>query len=545
MISWDQPEPMAHQPSSPLPLRLPTDKDFTAIFDFGAEYLGHVIVDLEAPAGTVVDLAYDERLRPDGSLDLFACNPFVESADRWISPGRRETFETFHPRGGRYVQLTIRPSPQSAGQIVLHALALRDARCLPSCTGAFHCDRELFNWTWDVGAQTVQAGTEEVFCDSPWRERGLYLGDAYVQSMVHMALCHDHAVVRRALRLFAQAQHPNGQMPGAAPAWLPIIWGDYTLIYALWLRDYWARTGDADALRLGLPAIDRLLASPTWKTSPHSILWHVAAPYVQFIDWGALEDARQYDENGTLNALRYQALTCAAQLHQATHNHTQAHSYRRQAAHVAQAFRQRLWISDAGRFAGGFAGNRQVTRDILHVNILALAFGLADPAQEPALIRYILQRLETNAAHAAQGRPADDFAELYFLQYVLTALVRIERFDAAERVIADHMQIMKDHHAWTFWECLHRGIGQKGSLCHAWSTAPLDYFTRYVLGVREKSAGRPDHLVVHPRVAAIHQACGTVPHPAGPISVQWRRSDHGRLEITAHGPPTVRLDLVQ
>ncbi len=543
MMSWDKPQPMAGLAASAWPLALPMDSDFTIIADFGTEYLGHLIVDIEAPAGTVLDLAYDERLRQDGSLDLFACNPFVESADRFICSGGREAIETFHPRGGRYAQITIRRPRHVTGTIVLHGVALRDGRCLPACTGAFHCDQDLYNWAWDAGVQTLQAGTEEVFCDSPWRERGLYLGDAYVQSMVHMGLCQNHAVVHRALRLFAQAQRSNGQMPGSAPAWLHITWGDFTLIYTLWLHDYWACTGDLSTLRECLPAVDRLLSSPAWKTSAHSVLWDICEQYAPFIDWGAWEEARTYDENGVLNALRYRALNNAAELHEATGGGRQAQQYRQQATLVAQAFQQRLWMPEVGRFAGGFLHGRRVEREILHVNILALAFGLADATQEPALVDYVLRRLQTNAEKAAQGRPADDFAELYFLKYALDSLVRIRRFDAAERIIVDHMQIMKNHHAWTFWECLHRGIRQKGSLCHAWSTAPLEYFTRYVLGVREKTPGQARHLVVDPQTVTIHQARGVVPHPAGPIHIQWRRREDGRCEITARGPAAVTLEI--
>ena len=83
----------------------------------------------------------------------------------------------------------------------------------------------------------------------------------------------------------------------------------------------------------------------------------------------------------------------------------------------------------------------------------------------------------------------------------------------AERVIADHMRIMRDHGAWTFWECLHRGVKKNGSLCHSWSTAPLEYFTCTVLGVREAEPGRPDTLRIEPRSASLQRASGVFPAP--------------------------------
>ena len=221
-----------------------------------------------------------------------------------ICAGGRETFETFHPRGGRYLQVTVRPAAGATEAATLHGLSVRDARCLVPVTGDFDCDDDTFNWAWTHGVASMQAGTEDTFCDSPWRERGTYLGDSYVQSMVHLCLSSDHRVVRSALRLFADGQRDDGQLPCVVPAWLRAPHGDFTLIYTLWLRDYWARTGDIETVRHCLSAVDRALTSPTWQRSGHSKLWNATEANRLFIDWGALKMLRTVDENATLNALR-------------------------------------------------------------------------------------------------------------------------------------------------------------------------------------------------------------------------------------------------
>ena len=101
------------------------------------------------------------------------------------------------------------------------------------------------------------------------------------------------------------------------------------------------------------------------------------------------------------------------------------------------------------------------------------------------------------------------------------------------------MAPLRDGGAWTIWEALHRGIKGTGSLCHAWGTAPLDYMTRYVLGVREAAAGEPDRLVVDPRTTL--DACrGVFPHPKGPVTVGWRRTAGG-IEVEADGPAGVEV----
>ena len=317
MVSWDRPDEAAKDAEPELPLTLDAGRSSVTLGDLGGEFLGHVRVDLEAPAGTVVDLAYDERLRSDGCLDLFFCNPFVETADRFVCTGGRQTIETFHPRGGRYVQLTVRPPDGSDAPVVLHELSVRDARCLVPITGEFDCDRDIFGWAWEHGIASMEAGTEDTFCDSPWRERGTYLGDSYMQSLVHLCLSSDHRIVRKTLRLFADGQRDDGQLPCVVPAWLRAPHGDFTLICALWLRDYWARTGDLETVSHCLPAVDRALASPTWRTSEHSVLWDATEQNRLFIDWGVHKALRTCDENATVNALRVAALRAAAEVHRA------------------------------------------------------------------------------------------------------------------------------------------------------------------------------------------------------------------------------------
>jgi hypothetical protein len=482
MMSWDLLDPSSRVDRPTLPRRGPGNtRTFTGVFDFAQEFLGHVVVELECPGETVVDLGYDERIRADGALAWFVSSPFVESADRFVLPAGRHRIETFHPRGGRYIQLTVRSQTDDASNVVLRRLSVRDARCLPDFDRAesFRSDHALLQWTWDTALRTLQASIEDVHCDSPWRERGAYLGDSYVQSMVELHVTGDRRVIRRTLRLFAAAQRGDGQLPCVVPAWYRDPHGDFTLLYAVWLHDYWQATGEDDIARECLPAVDRLLASPTWTVSRHSCLWDATSANRLFIDWGCLKLARTLDENGVLNALRYRALICASCLHASLGDPARSASYRRDAERVADDYRARLWLDGSGRFAGGTVDGKPLESDMLHGNILALAYGLADGSREPRLADYVVRRLLSNAAHALRSVPADDFAELYFLKFALDALERIGRHDVAMQVIVDHVAPMRDAGAPTFWECLHRGIVGQGSLCHSWSTASLEYLARH------------------------------------------------------------------
>jgi hypothetical protein len=473
LMAWDTLSP--REPAD-LPIhRTAGDGPFTVVLDAGGEFLGHIGIRATAPPGTRIQIGYDERRRDDGSLNWFASNPFTDTADQFVVGDGPCDVETYLPRGGRYLQVTVRP-PEAPADAPVHldSVTLRDARCLPRFDKSCPSDDPLHRWLWDTGVATLAASTEDVYCDSPWRERGAYLGDSYVQSMVEMVTTDDHRIGRRCLRLFAASQLDDGQIPCVMPGWYAKPHGDFTLIYTLWLHDYWLQTGDDELGTDCLPTVDRLLASPTWRTSDHSPLWDAAPQNRLFIDWGVHKPLRTWPENGVLNALRIEALRRAADLHDELDDTRTATANRRLADELTTAYRQRLWLPDTGRFAGGTDDDGQpIPDEVIHPNILALAYGLADEQQRGPLTDYVVSRMQTNADKAMRAQQHDDHAELYYLMFALKALHRVGRADIAEQVVSDHYQPLRDGGAWTLWECLCRGIDGRGSLCHSWSAAGL------------------------------------------------------------------------
>ena len=369
-MAWDRVREDAAGTSLSFPVVLagPT----AIVLDHGREFLGHTRIDVEATAGTVVDVAHEEALRADSQLHFFRTNPLATGGDRFVCRGGRQTLETFLPRGGRWTQVTVR------GPAVLHAVNTRDANAAQEVVGRVDTGDDLLDWAWATGVETLRACTEDVFCDSPWRERGLYLGDAYVQSLTGLCVSADASVPRRALRLFAASQRADGRFPCVTPGWLGLPHADFDLLYAVWLRDVWARTGDLANVRDCLPAARRALASPAWTRSPHSILWDATEADRLFIDWGCVEAARTMPENAVLGMLRVRAAECVAELSAAIGDDPAPAAA--EATAVRDALHDRLWRGD--RFAGGT--DRPA---VLHANVLALAFGIGDPE---ALLTHLL-----------------------------------------------------------------------------------------------------------------------------------------------------------
>lgn len=527
-LAWDQLESDLVPPGSPVaaPICVAKDRDFTAVLDFGGEFLGHVCVEVEAPGGTVMDVGYDERLREDGTPAYFLCNPLLNSADRFILKEGVQMVETFHPRGGRYLQLTFR---NVAGDVTVHRAEVRSACAAYPETGRFHSGDENIDWAWSAADRTLRASMADGWID-PWREQGLYLGDVLVQGHATRKITSDWRLDPWCLRLWAQAQFSDGQLPDVVPSShdLPLI--DYTLIWIIALRNYWAESGDLALVEDLWPTLAGIFASPAWSVSSLG-LWEVRPGQRIFIDWGATPEECS-GVNACLNAFRYHALVCAAEMADATGRHDSAMQFQKDSADVKQAYRQSFWNEDSGRFHASVLHGVPHEGPALHANALALAFGL--DMGDARTADYLAEHLRVDASFPA-GR-----IEMYFLYYALIALQRSGRIAAAEQAIRSYYGFMRRRGAWTLWERLMQGAKGRDSMCHGWSSGAVPFLAEYTLGVRPEVPGDPRVMIIAPESATLDGASGRVAHPSGPIEVAWVVSE-GRLSVDVHHPEEIQV----
>jgi len=533
VMAWDTPRPGAiEQPYTLTDIHIPPGQDWVVLLDFGREYLGHVVLDVDAPAGTVLDAAYDERLRADGLLGLYRCNPCIDNADRFIAAGGRRRIEAFRPRGGRYVQIAVRGA---AAPVVLHSVEVRLTLCPAQVTGRFESSDPVLDWTWSAGVHTLLTCLEDVWNADAWRERGLYLGDTYVIHNAATTFWSDFSMIRRCLWLWADSQYPDGQIRDATPAWLnrPLI--DYTLIFVLLLHDYVHQTADLELLRKMWPTVERIFDSPVWKEGPNG-LWLGDEGEV-FIDWTTTQEMKR-GENGVLNAFRYAALQQAARLASLLHESRAASRYTAQARRVKRAFHA-LWNDRAGRFAAAMHEGKLSEVYSAHTNVLALLYGLAEGARAKAAMAYVGECL------ADENFLSPTHVELYFHKYVLEMLYQRGQVALAEHVMHRTWGMMKGGGAWALWEAMVRGLKNEGDLCIAWSSSPLIAMGRRILGVRPAPM-RPREVLIAPTSATLSFARGAVAHPDGPIEVDWHICGAGKnrhLELTVKAPRKLKIRL--
>jgi hypothetical protein len=528
LMAWDR---FANGSRPPEPLTVEDlvlrGGEAAACYDFGGEFLGRVRIELTAPKGTIIDVANAERLRDDGLADLYRGHWGINSADRFVWSGGRGTLEGFHPRGGRYLQVSVRGAGEE--KVTLHRVAVRSHAFPLRVEGEFRCSDPLYNWIWDAGLATLRACASDALLDCPWREQGCYVGDVLVEQRVLRMATPDLSLARRSLRLFAQSQRADGQIPDVAPATKSDTLCDYTLLWVVAVAEHLAETGDLTLVREVWPAVERALASPVWREGP-SGLWSVADPNARVFGDSALPRALREGENAILNAHRVAALRSAARMATALGERGPEARLAREAIRAEAAF-QKLWSPALGRFVARADADVDAETGALHANVLALAHGLTTT---PEQARGALAHVEAGLTRTLALEPGR--LELFFHHFLLEALRRQGREATIDRVMRLHYGHMRREGAWTLWEY----FAANRSHCHAWSASPLPHFIRHVLGVRPESPERPDRLVLDPHPGALDWAEGVYPHPKGPVRVAWRRRGE-TLVVEARAPAGVTL----
>ncbi len=523
-VAWDTPIPTelanpADVDEREIP-RSPAGEGIV-VYDFGREFIGHILLEIDAPKGGIVDVTNEELQRADGAVRMFQPNAGINPVDRIHLRHGLSRWEGFHARGGRLVQLTVR----SSGPVVIRTIALRNALVRVPASGAFACSDPVFDWAWTTGVATLEASLTDGWVD-PWREQGLYIGDVLVEYLAHRAWSRDTTHIVRALRMWARAQLPNGQLQAVVPSYFLRPHADYTLLWIVILRDYVRHTGDRALADELWPCVERIWQSSAWKSDAHG-LWSGDGVNV-FGDWGATEAAIEGDANGILNAFRVGALDASAELAIACNRPDRATQFKRERENVAAAFRRVLWDEQKNAFAPCMRDGAFVDTFAGHANALALLYRIAAPEQESGALALVRTAIARAAAAPLQCVRRGGHLELYFLHYVLELFGERGLHADAENVIQHFWGMQRDHGAWCLWEAFYRGLRQQDSQCHGWSAGPSVYFHRFVLGIE----ATPDHVTITPSSATLTQAQGVHPHPRGDIAVNWRvAGDAFHLEV--------------
>ena len=188
-------------------------------------------------AGTTVNMRGGYTLNDDGTVST-GTTQNTNMSYYFVLDGGTAVFEPIVYLGMRYFQVDNSPNVLTTSNVKF----IRRHYELDSSRSAFISSDTILNQVWDLMKHSLIVGAQEEFVDTPTREKGGFLGDAWSQGVAAMTTMGDRAMNLRILLEFLDSQDqywPDGRLNAVYPNSdggrdIP----DYTQSYLVWAWDY-------------------------------------------------------------------------------------------------------------------------------------------------------------------------------------------------------------------------------------------------------------------------------------------------------------------
>ncbi len=501
----------------------------SVVVDFGKVYAGRPRVSFrQGMAGHAVPMHVGYTLDPDGSVSTTHNTQGTDLSFAYTQRAGDQTFEPYWYLGFRYLQIDDPGETIGAGGI---ALVARHAAMPDGSPATFVSSSRTLDAVWNLCAHSALYTSQEQFIDTPTREKGQFLWDAANESQVVMRTHGDQNLSWQGLRDMARAQArywPSGQTNEVYPNDDGAQdYPTFTALYPEWVWRYYLSTIDEATTVALLPTLSRLSDYLTSAVDPSTGL----VSGLTISTNGDNQYGYDYETTAdtTMNVLSVNALRRIAAIAALAGDDAAASAQSARATSLAAAVNRRLARTDGVYVDGLRAGGQQSDHASQLANLSALAYGVV-PAD----------RVDRVAAYVAS---LDISVEPDHGMELLRALHVAGRDADVVRVLTDPTfpgwaAIVKSGGTFT-WETWTPNDLVGDSMSHGWGSSALVAIQEAVLGVAPATppSDGPFTLVsVTPPGGGVSHAAGTLPTPAGELSVSWRSSRSGRV-LSLRIPP--------
>jgi alpha-L-rhamnosidase len=488
------------------------------VLDLGRTVHGRIVADVSGPAGSIVDIGWDERLRTEALRPLpypGSMYPQWNQVDSWVLDGGTRRLTTLDTRAGRYIMIAV----WGGGPVRLDNLRVYEERYPLVQVGQFHSSDPLLDQIWQVGVDTLRPNMTDALTDTPWRERGQWWGDAYVEDRVGRIAFGDTALLRRGLIYMADAMQ-HAPSPGKAPNNDGLHMLDYTMLWVHSLASEVTATHDQDLARRLYPLVKLFIDHLKSFADPQTGLLHLPQQHwssTAYIDLFGFDS--RYGQSAALNAMYADTLRQAAQIADLLGDIDQAADWREQALDVQAGLNALLYQPLDGRYLTSIYLGAPVPPTI-HAQAWTLAYGLVPAGNETQVADTLLATVSPDPVQANVG--------IYGIFWVLQGLGEVGYIEQALQLIRLYYGYLLDAGATTWWEGFSASIAPSASYSHGWGGAPTWFLTTYVLGARRLG---PNVWLVKSSFEGVDSASGVLPLADGTLSVAWERVSCGELKL--------------
>ena len=499
------------------------DGDVELVYDLGEQNVGYWRFDLDAEAGLIVDIAAVEYISPDGRVQHTGT---YRNSMRYICKEGRNAFASLDRRSGRYVFITLRQQTKPVS--IRYAGLVESTYPIPK-VGTFESSDPDLDRIWEISERTLKLCMEDTYTDCPLYEQTLWVGDARNEALFALSTFGATDITRRCLRL-------TGESVGKYPIALcqtPSSWGvlipSFSFLWEISLWEYYQYSGDAAFLREMWPYAIQNLKNSEQYADERGLF---SGRFWNFFDWTNLDSSHETVlHNSLLLVGAIDAVLKSAEVVGDTESPAWLKPYR---ARVIEAINA-LWDEQRHAYPDSVHEDGTISPTIsVHTSFLSYLFDIVDERNREAVIQNLVA-------------PPDDMVQVGTPFACMFLYQALEKAGYQDKIIADireNYTPMLEAGATTVWESFSSGTTGSGgfptrSHCHAWSSAPLYFLNRIVLGIRPEGVGERT-VIISPRPSGLTWAKGASATINGPVEVSWKLDDK-KLTIAAKGPEGTQL----
>lgn len=500
------------------PLTVPANTKAVVLFDQSFETNAYPQLQVSGGKGSTIRLIYSEALIDQkgekGNRDEVAGREMLGTSDVFIPDGgANRRFTTLWFRTYRYIEMTIETA---AEPLTVHDFYGNFTGYPFRERGSFACDDAPLSKIWTVGWRTARLCAYETYFDCPYYEQMQYVGDTRIQSLISLYVAGDDRLMRNAIALFDHSRISEGLTQSRVPSSRPQIIPPFSLFWIDMVHDYWMHRDDPAFVEARLIGVQTILDWFEHHLDARTGMLG-GLPYWNFVDWpdewpwdnnlhrGGQPDGAAEGGSSIVTLQLVCSLTDAADLFDAFGRKIVADHYRELARKLNAATRRRCWDESRRLFADTPA--RKAFSQ--HANVMAVLSGCVEGEEARAL----MERVNTEKGLTQ--------CTLYFRFYLLRAMKAVGLGD-------EYVSMLQP-----WYEMLARGLttfaerpDPTRSDCHAWSASPNYEFLATVCGIEPGSPGFKT-VRIEPHLGYLKHVQGTVPYPAGDITVSFTRTEKG------------------
>ena len=324
-----------------------------------------------------------------------------------------------------------------------------------------------------VGLATLKECMQTVYEDGPKRDRRLWIGDTYLESLANLYSFKNDALTKRCLYLLAGLSNEDGilnanvfELPEPHPQKSRLL--DYCFLYNVALKEYVTATGDKQTGLDLWPVAKKQLDIAKMYAGADGMMDYVKAgkEWWVFFDW---KDG--LDKQAPLQGITIYTLNQTYALAKLLGKENEVAELPAMAKKLKEAAHKNLYDKTTGLFVSG--PNKQVSYGGQAWMILS---GVASKAEAQKALKAL--PVVADAVHP--GAP-------YMYHYYIAALIESGLKAEAKEALTSYWGGMIKKGADTFWEVYDPNDELKSpynffpvnSYCHAWSCTPVYFIRKY------------------------------------------------------------------